>query len=102
VEAPPEPEHAPEPRSEHRPEPLAEPTTALVLDLVTEPSAAEVAPTLPVAPEPVTMAAELVTDAPAPPVPANDATPEPLVKPVLVGGEEDAPSAEKKRGWWRR
>jgi len=50
----------------------------------------------------VTMAAELVTDAPAPPAPANDATPEPLIQPVLVGSDEDALAVEKKRGWWRR
>jgi len=35
------------------------------------------------------------------PVPANDVTPEPLVKPIIVGGEQDA-VVEKKRGWWRR
>jgi ribonuclease E len=28
------------------------------------------------------------------------ATPEPLVKPILIGA--DAPAQEKKRGWWRR
>jgi ribonuclease E len=77
----------PEPMPEHLPEPTAEHLSEL-------------------APEPVTMASELVpelvADPPAPPVPANDATPEPLIKPVLVGAEEDAPAAEKKRGWWRR
>jgi len=35
-------------------------------------------------------------------VPANDATPEPLIKPIVIGGTEDAPMAKKKRGWWRR
>jgi ribonuclease E len=35
------------------------------------------------------------------PVPANDVTPEPLVKPIIVGGDQDA-VVEKKRGWWRR
>jgi hypothetical protein len=35
-------------------------------------------------------------------VPANDAVPEPLVKPIVIGGQEDAPAGEKKRGWWRR
>jgi hypothetical protein len=35
-------------------------------------------------------------------VPANDATPEKLVEPIVVGADADAPTAEKKRGWWRR
>ena len=39
---------------------------------------------------------------PTVPEPANDVTPEPLVKPIIIGTEEDAPVAEKKRGWWRR
>jgi ribonuclease E len=34
-------------------------------------------------------------------VAANDVTPEPAVKPILIGVGEDA-VAEKKRGWWRR
>ncbi|HLB96734.1 MAG TPA: hypothetical protein VJK90_03680, partial [Acetobacteraceae bacterium] len=82
----PMPEQLPEPTPEHVSEPPSEPVT--------------------MAPELVTMTPdlvpELVADAPVPPVPANDATPEPLIKPVLVGAEEDAPAAEKKRGWWRR
>jgi hypothetical protein len=48
------------------------------------------------------VASEPATGAPSPPVPANDATPDPLVKPIVIGGEDDAPVAEKKRGWWRR
>jgi ribonuclease E len=98
----PMPEHLPDPTSEHLPEPPPEPTPALVSDLAAEPIAAEAAPMPAMAPEPVTMAAELVTDAPAPPAPANDATPEPLIQPVLVGSDEDALAVEKKRGWWRR
>ena len=35
------------------------------------------------------------------PVPANDVAPEPLVKPIIVGGDQEA-VVEKKRGWWRR
>src|SRR5690348_9459481 len=35
------------------------------------------------------------------PVPANDAAPELLVKPIIIGSDEDA-VVEKKRGWWRR
>jgi hypothetical protein len=31
---------------------------------------------------------------------ANDAAPEPAVKPILVGSGEEP--AERKRGWWRR
>ncbi len=37
----------------------------------------------------------------AEPVPANDATPEPLVKPIIVGSDQEV-VVEKKRGWWRR
>jgi hypothetical protein len=50
----------------------------------------------------VNVAAEPTTELPIPPVPANDATPEPLARPIVIGGDGDAPAAEKKRGWWRR
>jgi len=36
-----------------------------------------------------------------PPVPANDVIAEPLIKPILIGADGEAP-VEKKRGWWRR
>jgi ribonuclease E len=46
--------------------------------------------------------AEALVPAPVPaPVPANDAAPEPLVRPIVIGAEDDRP-VEKKRGWWRR
>jgi hypothetical protein len=45
---------------------------------------------------------DAVPDASPPPVPANDVAPEPLIKPIVIGGVEDAPEAVKKRGWWRR
>jgi hypothetical protein len=32
---------------------------------------------------------------------ANDTVAEPAVKPIIIGADE-APVAEKKRGWWRR
>jgi hypothetical protein len=38
----------------------------------------------------------------AAPVPANDAKPEALIVPIVIGGDGDAPEVEKKRGWWRR
>jgi ribonuclease E len=63
------------------------------------------------APEPVIEAALATVEEPAPLVPANDVVasvaepepppPAPVIKPILVGAEGDAP-AEKKRGWWRR
>jgi ribonuclease E len=37
----------------------------------------------------------------SPLVPANDVAAGPQIKPILVGAEEE-PSAEKRRGWWRR
>ena len=37
----------------------------------------------------------------APVLAANDATPEPAIKPILIGGERDV-VVERKRGWWRR
>jgi ribonuclease E len=48
-------------------------------------------------------ATETAADVPSPepPVPANDAAPEPLVKPIIIGSGEEPPVA-KKRGWWRR
>jgi ribonuclease E len=55
----------------------------------------------PVAPEP--MAADPALEAAlahtAPDV-ANDLAPEPAIKPILVGGDEEP--AERKRGWWRK
>jgi ribonuclease E len=92
---------APEPAlaTEAALEPVSELPTAPPQDIASrfaaEPGVAEAEPTIAAEPQPV-------TDAPAPPVPANDATPEPLVKPIVIGGQEDAPAAEKKRGWWRR
>jgi ribonuclease E len=44
---------------------------------------------------------ELAASGPEPMVAANDAVPEPAVKPIIIGAD-DAPAAEKKRGWWRR
>jgi ribonuclease E len=44
---------------------------------------------------------ELPAADPEPMVAANDAAPEPVVKPIIIGADE-APVAEKKRGWWRR
>jgi ribonuclease E len=38
---------------------------------------------------------------PEPVVAANDIAPEPAVKPIIIGGEQDV-VLEKKRGWWRR
>jgi ribonuclease E len=35
------------------------------------------------------------------PLAANDAAPEPAIKPILIGGEQDV-VVERKRGWWRR
>jgi hypothetical protein len=34
-------------------------------------------------------------------VAANDLAPEPAIKPIIIGGEQDV-VLEKKRGWWRR
>jgi hypothetical protein len=38
---------------------------------------------------------------PEPVVAANDIVPEPAIKPIIIGGEQDV-VLEKKRGWWRR
>jgi ribonuclease E len=63
------------------------------------------------APEATVMAGPLAvepeTGLSEPPAPAPEtatdsrAEPEPLVKPIVIGADE-APVAEKKRGWWRR
>jgi ribonuclease E len=37
---------------------------------------------------------------PPPPEVANDAAPEPAIKPIIIGSGEEP--AQKKRGWWRR
>ena len=51
-------------------------------------------------PEPATGAEPEATPL-APVLAANDATPEPAIKPILIGGEQDV-VVERKRGWWRR
>jgi ribonuclease E len=56
-------------------------------------------------PEPATALEPLFAPAHAEPVmetaASNTNEPEPAVRPILIG-ENDAPIAQKKRGWWRR
>ena len=69
-------------------EPLAEPApeaTAMAGPLAVEPETGVSEPPAP--------ATETVTD--------SRVEPEPLIKPIVIGADE-APVAEKKRGWWRR
>jgi hypothetical protein len=95
--AEPEPIRAEATRNEPEPKFLApepEPTPAVIL-AEPEPAEAEATrgepgPELPrhdLEPEPV--------------MAANDTTPEPAVKPIIIGADEDV-VVEKKRGWWRR
>jgi ribonuclease E len=69
----------------------------------TAPDAVEILNTT--APEPVAEPALAAPDTPPAPVPANDTVAEPtsapLIKPILIGTDGEAPAA-KKRGWWRR
>jgi ribonuclease E len=53
--------------------------------------------------EPVPAEATVVEPEPVPEpaVAANDVIAEPVVKPIVIGGEQDV-VVEKKRGWWRR
>jgi len=92
------------------PEPEPTPPSPVILD-EPEPERAEAMDAEPASVE-TSASAEQVTSGPtqqplfdaAPepePVPANDAAPEPLVKPIIIGRDEDA-VVEKKRGWWRR
>jgi ribonuclease E len=92
------------------PEPEPTPPSPVILD-EPEPERAEAMDAEPASVE-TSASAEQVTSGPtqqplfdaAPepePVPANDAAPEPLVKPIIIGSDEDA-VVEKKRGWWRR
>jgi ribonuclease E len=108
-------------------EQLAQPTTVTAIPVQPEPPSQEPAPVAIVEPipepEPPALQAPaiqaLVTEPPAEPAPelepvaaepvaaseplfpANDVAAEPVVKPILIGGEQDV-VAEKKRGWWRR
>ncbi|HTI79959.1 MAG TPA: Rne/Rng family ribonuclease [Acetobacteraceae bacterium] len=99
----------PEPQLEREPttiELIAEPATP-------EPVVTTIAPMLEPAALPVVeatvteppgeheMAAPEPVAAEEPPVPANDVAAEPAVKPIIIGGEQDA-AVQKKRGWWRR
>ncbi|HLJ04678.1 MAG TPA: Rne/Rng family ribonuclease [Acetobacteraceae bacterium] len=101
----PEPAPAAEPElAVAAPLPMAEPETTS-----TDAQAAELPPATP-EPTPVIEAEppsepELAAPEPSateePPVPANDVAAEPAIKPIIIGGEQDA-VVEKKRGWWRR
>ena len=62
-----------------------------------EPEPEAVEQQAPAEPAPITAA----TPEPEPLVAANDEAPEPAVKPIIIGGEQDV-AVEKKRGWWRR
>jgi ribonuclease E len=99
---------APEPaltemRRDHPTEELEEPTAAMAEPAIAE--AADVEPRH----EPPVLAAVAQTDAestvavpePEPMIAANDAAPEPAIKPIIIGGEQDVMN-QKKRGWWRR
>jgi ribonuclease E len=91
------PQPAPEPEAVAEPGPVSDPEP--VVEQSHEPVAAPEAMPIPEpAPKAVT---EVVAEAPVQLAPANDTAPEPLVKPILIGGAEE-PAAEKKRGWWRR
>ncbi|MGA3400661.1 MAG: Rne/Rng family ribonuclease [Acetobacteraceae bacterium] len=68
------------------PEPA--PTEATGEPAVAEPALTESSPPPVPAPEPIS--AEM----------ANDAAPEPAIRPIIIGSGEEL--AEKKRGWWRR
>ena len=85
VQAPELPSAASEPEPLAAAEPLPEPEPMAAAEPMREPE--------PAAPE--------SSAAAAPPVPANDIAAEPAVKPIIIGGEQDA-AVEKKRGWWRR
>jgi ribonuclease E len=104
IVAPP-PEPPPAPPLEPAPEPVAQTPVAEPEPVLFEPVAPQ-----PVVPEPVVV--EPVASEPVPielpePIPepvqvaANDSAPEPLVKPIVIGSDEE-PVVEKKRGWWRR
>jgi ribonuclease E len=85
----------PEPAQTAAPEvatPEPGPSPAIIL-AAPEPAQAEVAGA---EPEPLPRAPE-----PEPVVAANDIVPEPVIKPIIIGGEQDV-VLEKKRGWWRR
>ena len=67
-----------------------------------EAAGAEPAPAIVLAePEPTPAAPEPLPPEPEPVVAANDIAPEPAIKPIIIGGEQDV-VLEKKRGWWRR
>jgi ribonuclease E len=71
--------------------------------VVAEPVAAEPVPE-PIAAEPAPVEAVPAEPAPAEPVaaePANDVVSGPVIQPIVIGSE-NAPPAERKRGWWRR
>ena len=86
--------------------PEPEPASAIVL-AEPEPTQAEAAgpepaPAIVLAePEPTPAAPEPLPPEPEPVVAANDIAPEPTIKPIIIGGEQDV-VLEKKRGWWRR
>jgi ribonuclease E len=79
-------------------------TETVVTEAIPEPESVAAAPAA-VEPEMAAPAqAELaIAEEPAPAIaePANDVAQEPAIRPIVIGTDE-APPAEKKRGWWRR
>lgn len=72
-----------------------EPEATAPSPVMMEPALAEAARSEPQAEHP------MPEPEPEPVVAANDAAPEPVIKPIIIGGAQDV-VAEKKRGWWRR
>ncbi len=89
------PPSIPERPAEPPPVILTEPEPAQAEATRAEP---EFEPAPPVMAEP---ALEQAQAAPESEVAANDAAPEPAIKPIVIGGEQHV-VVEKKRGWWRR
>ena len=74
---------------------------AIVTPAAPPPAEAAATPAPEQAPEPeAEPAAVAAAPAPEPLLPANDPEPEPAIKPIVIGA--DTPTADKKRGWWRR
>ncbi|HEY1933311.1 MAG TPA: Rne/Rng family ribonuclease [Acetobacteraceae bacterium] len=86
----PEPQEAAEPKVTN----TSAPEPVLTEPVATEPAPADPVPAEPVATEPV------ATPAFAAPEAANDVTPEPAIKPIIIGSGEEP--TERKRGWWKR
>jgi ribonuclease E len=83
--------------------PEVRPASVVEPSALPEPSSDPQVPELePLGAAPTEAAQRVSEPAHAEPALAEPAPAEPAIKPIVIGGEDEPPVAERKRGWWRR